>query len=199
MNRIFQGGRLVIASHNSGKVREIIELLAPFGVEIISASHLSLPEPEETGKTFLENACIKAHSAAQISKFPALADDSGLEVAALGGKPGVFSARWGGAGGDFSGAMEKVERALSGHEDRSARFVCVLALCWPDGHQETFEGFVRGHISWPPRGTYGFGYDPIFIPDGYDVTFGEMEPKNKHAISHRADAFNKLVKACFER
>ncbi len=200
MARRFTEDRLVIASHNAGKVREIAELLATFGVTVVSAAALGLPEPEETGTTFAENAELKARAAAQGSGLPALADDSGLAVHALGGEPGIHSARWAetGSGRDFGVAMEKVEAALTGKADRSAHFACVLALAWPDGHVESFAGRVDGTLVWPPRGVRGFGYDPVFRPDGYDVTFGEMDPAKKHAISHRADAFAKLVAACFE-
>lgn len=192
-------GKLIIASHNEGKVREIRELLYPYGFVIESASNLGLPDPEETGKTFAENAAIKARAATGAG-LPALADDSGLEVAALGGAPGIYSARWAGSPRDFGRAMARVEKELNavGAEDFSARFVCALCLAWPDGHEEVFEGEVRGRLTFPPRGAKGFGFDPIFIPNGYDQTFGEMEPDAKHAISHRADAFRKLTKACFE-
>jgi XTP/dITP diphosphohydrolase len=198
------GGRLVIASHNPGKVREIADLLAPYGVTVLSAAELDLPEPEETGSSFAENAAIKAKAAAAGAGLPALADDSGLVVAALGGEPGIHSARWAGPERDFGRAMERVERELAergaetGGAQRGAAFVCALCLARPDGRTETFEGRVDGHLAWPPRGTRGFGYDPIFVPDGHDVTFGEMEPAEKHAISHRARAFAKLVAALFE-
>ncbi len=192
-------GRLVIASHNKGKVKEINELLSPLGVEATSAADLGLDDPEETGSTFAENAELKALAAARASGLPALADDSGLSVTALGGAPGIFSARWAGEPRDFTAAMKKVETAVfdSGTEDFSARFVCALSLAWPDGHTETFEGEVRGVLVFPPRGDNGFGYDPIFVPEGYHITFGEMDPDEKHAISHRADAFRKLMKAHF--
>ena len=191
-------GRLIIASHNDGKIREINELVAPFGIEAVSAKELGLIDPEETGLTFAENASLKAQSAAKASNLPALADDSGLAVAALSGAPGIYSARWAGEPRNFSHAMEKVAKALdeSGTEDFSARFVCALCLAWPDGHEEVFEGEVRGRLIFPPRGENGFGYDPIFMAEGYDITFGEMDPAEKHAISHRADAFRKLMKAC---
>ncbi|WNK01632.1 RdgB/HAM1 family non-canonical purine NTP pyrophosphatase [Thalassospiraceae bacterium LMO-JJ14] len=195
--RRFDQPKLVIASHNVGKVREIAELLSPYGVEVVSAGDLGLAEPEETGTTFIDNALLKAHAAADAAKLPALADDSGLAVNALDGAPGIYSARWAGAGKDFGAAMEKVEELLRGSEDRSAKFVCALALAWPDGHADVFEGTVRGEITWPPRGDKGFGYDPIFTADGEDITFAEMEPARKHALSHRADAFAKLVRACF--
>ena len=199
MVRQFDGGKLVIASHNAGKVREIGELLAPFGAEVVSAGELGLAEPVEDGATFEENALIKARAAAEASKLPCLADDSGLVVHALGDEPGIHSARWAGETKDFRLAMEKVETRLKGAIDRSAHFACVLALCWPDGHTETFEGRVDGHLVWPGRGDKGFGYDPTFVAFGHAITFGEMDPTAKHAISHRADAFRKLVDACFEK
>jgi XTP/dITP diphosphohydrolase len=197
MARRLEPGRLVIASHNRGKVREIGALVAPFGLDVVSAGALGLAEPEETGTTFVENALIKAHAAAAAAQHPALADDSGLCVDALGGAPGIDSALWGGPGRDWLLAMRKVEDALGGNPDRRAHFVCALALAWPDGHFEAFEGFVHGHLIWPPRGAHGFGFDPIFVADGHELTFGEMEPEDKHRISHRADAFRKLVAACF--
>jgi len=197
MARLFDHDRLVIASHNPGKVSEIADLVRPFGVEVISAADLNLDEPEETGKTFADNALLKAHAAAKAANLPALADDSGLVVNALAGAPGVYSARWAGADKDFMVAMEKVEELLRGSEDRSSMFVCALALAWPDGHADVFEGFIEGEITWPPRGDMGFGYDPIFTADGEDITFAEMEPAKKHTISHRADAFQKLVSAYF--
>ncbi len=189
--------RLVIASHNPGKLREIADLLAPYGSEVTSVAALGLPEPEETGETFAENALIKARAAAEGSGRPALSDDSGLCVAALGGAPGVRSARWAGPEKDFALAMARVEEALGDAGDRSAHFVCALALVWPEGREEVFEGRVDGQLAFPPRGRRGFGYDPIFLPRGYDITFGEMEPGAKHAISHRARAFAKLVAAVF--
>ena len=184
---------LVVASHNAGKVREIGALLAPLGIKAVSAASLNLPEPEETEATFLGNALLKAKAAAQASGEVALADDSGRDVAALGGAPGVVSARWAGPERDYSLAMARVWRELNGAEDRSARFVCVLALAGPDGETQAFEGEVCGRIVWPPRGGRGFGYDPIFEPVGRAETFGEMDPEEKHTISHRADAFAKLV------
>jgi len=197
MARPFDASKLVIASHNQGKVREIADLLAPFGVEIVSAGELGLDEPEETGGSFIENAELKARAAAEASGLPALADDSGLAVNALDGAPGIYSARWAGPEKDFTLAMERVHEAMEQALDRGARFVCALSLAWPDGHVESFEGTVSGTLIWPPRGTKGFGYDPMFIPKGHDLTFGEMEPEAKHAISHRADAFKKLIAACF--
>jgi XTP/dITP diphosphohydrolase len=195
MSRRLAGGKLVIASHNAGKVREIGELLAPFRIEAISAGALGLPEPEETGTTFIANAELKARASAEGAKLPALADDSGLVVPALGGAPGIYSARWAGATKDFDAAMRRVHDELGG-KDRAAHFVAVLSLCWPDGHCESFEGRVDGTLVWPPRGDKGFGYDPMFLPDGRCETFGEMDQSKKHDISHRADAFHKLVKAC---
>jgi len=200
MARVFSGASLVIASHNAGKVREIQALLAPFGAHVISAAELNLDEPVEDGKTFIANAQIKALAAAQASNLPALADDSGLCVHALGNDPGIYSARWAGPDKDFSIAMQKIEDALKATPgtDRSAHFTCALTLAWPDKHVETFEGQVTGSMIWPPRGSQGFGYDPAFIADGHSLTFAEMEPEQKHAISHRATAFTKLVKACFQ-
>jgi len=200
MARKFMGGKLVIASHNPGKVREIGELLAPFGANVISAGELGLDEPVEDGDTFIANAEIKALAAVKASGHVALADDSGLCVHALNGEPGVLSARWAGPGKDFTVAMQKVEQALSdaGAEDRSAHFACALTLAWPDGHVESFEGQAHGAMTWPARGEKGFGYDPTFVPDGFDVTFAEMDPAQKHAMSHRAKAFEKLVAACFK-
>ena len=198
-------GKLVIASHNAGKVREIRALLAPFGIEPVSAGELGLPEPEETGMTFAENALLKAHASAQASGLPALADDSGLCVAALGDAPGVYTADWaekqpfeGGPGRDWYMAMGKVEGKLAelgSDTDRSAYFICTLALAWPDGHSEVFEGRVNGMLAWPPRGSMGFGYDPVFVPLGRELSFAELDPAEKHAMSHRADAFAKLVAA----
>ena len=213
--RKLEAGKLVIASHNAGKVREIRELLGPYGVEPVSAAELDLPEPDEIGTTFIDNADLKARAAADLSGLPALADDSGLCVEALGDRPGIFSARWaigdssvppeacpGEITGDrdFNRAMKRVHdelEALGPDASRNAHFVCALALCWPDGHSEWFEGRVDGAVTFPPRGGNGFGYDPIFIPAGHDQTFGEMDPADKHAISHRAEAFRKLVAALF--
>jgi XTP/dITP diphosphohydrolase len=197
VSRRCEGARLVVASHNSGKVREIGELLRPRGFRPVSASELRLPEPEETGASFTENATIKASAAALAAKLPALADDSGLVVPALGGAPGIHSARWAGPDRDFAAAMRRVQSELGDTPDRRAHFICALALAWPDGHVETFEGRVDGMLVWPPRGTRGFGYDPMFLPEDGTLTFGEMEPAAKHAISHRARAFAKLVDQCF--
>lgn len=198
--RKLQPGRLVIASHNEGKVREIRALLAPFGIEPISAQALDLPEPEETGTTFVANAELKAMQAADLSGLPALADDSGLCVEALNGDPGIFSARWAGPERDFGLAMQLVHNKLvdaGPAAGRDAHFVCALALAWPDGHIECFEGRVDGTLVWPPKGLNGFGYDPVFLANGETETFGEMDPDRKHAMSHRADAFEKLVAAVF--
>lgn len=196
-------GKLVIASHNEGKVREISALLGPYGIVPVSAGSLGLPEPIEDGETFRQNARIKAHAAARASGMVALADDSGLEVAALGGRPGVYTADWaqrqsfeGPGGRDWYLAMGKVEGLLAaqGPEvDRSAQFVCTLAIAWPDGAEALFEGRVDGTLTWPPRGHNGFGYDPVFVPMGREESFGELDPDAKHAISHRARAFAKLV------
>lgn len=203
MPRKLDAGKLVIASHNAGKVREIQDLLRPFGMEVISAGDLNLPEPDEDGETFVENSLIKSKAAAHASGLPALADDSGLSVTVLGGAPGIYSARWAGAKKDFTKAMERVNAAICDFDtdeqkaDRSAAFICVLSVAWPDGHTEVFEGRVEGHMTWPPKGDKGFGYDPTFVPKGHEMTFAEMDPSAKHEISHRADAFRKLVEGCF--
>ena len=197
MARRFSGDRLVIASHNQGKLGEIAGLLRPFGITPISAGELSLAEPEESGATFEANAELKALAAASASGLPALADDSGVVIPALGGAPGIYSARWAGPDKDFRRAMALVEERLTGKSDRRARFVAVLSLAWPDGRIETFRGEVEGELVFPPRGNRGFGYDPIFVPNGESETFGEMDPVKKHALSHRARAFTKLVEACF--
>jgi XTP/dITP diphosphohydrolase len=187
--------RLVIASHNPGKVREIEALLVPFGIDCLSATALGLPEPEETGISFAENAAIKALAASSAARLPALADDSGLAVAALEGRPGIHSARWAGPQKDFRQAMAKVEEALAGGADRRAAFICNLCLAWPDGSTRSFEGRIEGALVWPPRGDRGFGYDPMFQPNGERLTFGEIEAARKHAMSHRAKAFQQLVSA----
>lgn len=199
MARRFTGPQLVIASHNAGKLVEITALLRPFDVATVGADELGLDDPEETGLTFEENAILKARIAAQATQKPALSDDSGLVVAGLNGAPGLYSVRWAETPGgrDFSHAMARVEAELGDIADRSAYFISVLALYWPDGHCETFEGRIDGVLKFPPRGEKGFGYDPIFTPDGYSITFGEMDSDNKHRISHRAVAFAKLVDACF--
>ncbi len=196
--RLFQSDELLIATHNKGKAKEISALLRPYVRKFYIAADLGLPEPEETGVTFAENAKIKALSAANVSGKVALADDSGLVVNALGGAPGIYSARWAGESRDFGKAMLKVHDSLADSMDRSAYFVCALVLGWPDGHVEFFEGRVDGTIVWPMRGDNGFGYDPIFQPEGYDVTFGEMNPEEKERISHRAVAFNRLIKECLK-
>lgn len=196
-------GKLVIATHNAGKLREIQALLAPYGIECLSAGALGLPEPAETGTTFVENALIKARAAAEAAGLPALADDSGLCVDALGGAPGVYTADWaeadvfeGGPGRDWYMAMGKVEGKLAElgpDARRTCHFACVLAIVWPDGRIAVYEGRAQGTLTWPPRGTMGFGYDPVFVPLGDNRTFAELDPAQKHAISHRADAFAKLV------
>jgi XTP/dITP diphosphohydrolase len=195
MPRPFSGDRLVIASHNPGKIAEISELLLPFGIAAVSAGALGLLEPEETGDSFEDNAGLKARGATAASGLPALADDSGLVVPALGGAPGIYSARWAGPAKDFGIAMQRVQREL-GAGERTALFVAVLALAWPDGGLELFRGEVAGTLVWPPRGDRGFGYDPMFVPAGGEATFGEIEPAQKHRISHRARAFAKLVEGC---
>jgi XTP/dITP diphosphohydrolase len=195
--RLSRGDVLVIASHNEGKVREIRELLSPYGLIVKSAADLNLSEPEETGATFAENAALKAEAAARSSRSMALADDSGLAVEALNGAPGIYSARWAGAEKDFSAAMSRIEQELSKltEQQRSAKFVCALALARPDRELEVYEGEVHGHLEFPPRGQNGFGYDPIFVPEGLTQTFGEIEPAQKHAMSHRARAFEKFIAA----
>ena len=195
MARLFIGDRLVIASHNQGKVEEITALLAPFAINTVSAAALGIAEPEETGDSFEANAALKAKAAADASGLPAIADDSGLVIPALGGAPGIYSARWAGPAKDFRVAMQRVHRELA-EKDRSARFIAVLALAWPDGDLELFRGEVAGKLVWPPRGERGFGYDPIFVPEGGVATFGEIDPAQKHRISHRARAFAKLVDGC---
>ena len=193
--RLPRGSQLVVASHNPGKVREITALLGPHGIEPIGAGDLGLAEPEETGATFAANAELKAKAAALASGHFALADDSGLSVKALDGAPGVYSARWAGPAKDFSAAMARIEAELRQRSatDLAAHFTCALSLCSPHGEMRTFVGEVHGHLTFPPRGRKGFGYDPIFIAEGTDVTFAEMEPHAKHAISHRAKAFEKLL------
>ncbi|MEK9621108.1 MAG: RdgB/HAM1 family non-canonical purine NTP pyrophosphatase [Alphaproteobacteria bacterium] len=197
--RTFAEDTLVLATHNQGKLREIKELLADRQIEVLSAAALGLDEPEETETSFTGNARLKARAAAQATSLPALADDSGLVVEALNGDPGIYSARWAGPEKDFAMAMQLVEQKLaeSGSDDRRAHFICSLSLVWPDGFDVTVEGRVDGTLVWPPRGSNGFGYDPMFIADGYDQTFGEMDPALKHAIGHRADAFDQLLRACF--
>lgn len=202
--------KLVIATHNPGKLAEMKELLAPHGIEVVSAGELDLPEPEETGNDFRSNAAIKAIAAAQATKLPAFADDSGIVVDALDGAPGIFSARWAGPNKDFAAAMAQIERLLQERgattpDKRKAHFVSALCVAWPDGHLEEVDARVDGTLVWPPRGTAGFGYDPMFLPDGYNRTFGEMESIEKHGLpplglglSHRARAFVKLAEICLE-
>ena len=195
-------GRLVIATHNPGKLVEMRDLLSLYGVEAVSAGELGLPEPDEIGTTFRANARIKAEAAAKAASMPAFADDSGLAVDALGGDPGIYSARWAGPDKDFRVAMNKIQSLLVEHgakapEQRRGHFVSALCVAWPDGHLEEVEARADGTLVWPPRGTAGFGYDPIFVPDGYDLTFGQIDPDEKHRISHRARAFERLVQECF--
>ena len=198
-------GKVVIATHNSGKLTELRDLLSPRGIEAVSAGELGLPEPEETGTTFAENARIKARAATQATGLPAFADDSGLAVAVLNGAPGIYSARWAGDDKNFTRAMRTIEDKLSALKTsgRRAEFVAALCLAWPDGHTEDFEARVAGTLVWPPRGEQGFGYDPMFLPDGFDRTFGEMSADEKHGLpprgkglSHRARAFMELARAC---
>ncbi|MBB4379428.1 XTP/dITP diphosphohydrolase [Bradyrhizobium sp. CIR48] len=203
-------GKLVIATHNPGKLAEMKELLAPYGIEAVSAGELGLAEPDETGNDFRSNAAIKAIAAAQATRLPAFADDSGIVVDALDGAPGIYSARWAGPGKDFNAAMAQIERLLqergaTSPEKRKAHFVSALCVAWPDDHLDEVEARVDGTLVWPPRGTAGFGYDPMFLPDGYDRTFGEMESIEKHGLpplglglSHRARAFVKLAEICLE-
>ncbi|MGH1399335.1 MAG: RdgB/HAM1 family non-canonical purine NTP pyrophosphatase [Alphaproteobacteria bacterium] len=200
MTRKFKESELVIATHNAGKAVEISALLGPYVSNFYTAGELGLAEPEETETTFRGNAELKALAAAKGAGKPALADDSGLAVTALNGDPGIYSARWAvndEGVRDFDFAMEKVRREMGDAADRSAAFICALTLAWPDGHVETFEGRVDGALEFPPRGEMGFGYDPIFVADGYDMTFAQMQPEEKHAVSHRADAFRQLVEVCF--
>lgn len=196
--RRFTSPVLLVATHNQGKLEEIAALLEPFGISTVSAKDHNLPEPEETGTTFIENARLKAHAASKATGLPALADDSGIEISALGNAPGVYTADWAETptGRDFTMAMTRVHKeldAINASHPRRARFCCTLVLAWPDGHDEVFEGVMDGQVIWPMRGDQGHGYDPIFQPDGYDLTFGEMDRWEKNKISHRADAFRKLV------
>jgi XTP/dITP diphosphohydrolase len=209
MTRCIGSGTLVLATHNAGKLKEIGALLEPYGVKCISAGSLGLPEPQEIGTTFVQNALLKARAAAESSGLAALADDSGLSVAALDGRPGVYTADWaerqwfeGSPGRDWYMAMGKVEGMLAEKgpdAPRDAWFSCVLAIAWPDGESAVYEGRVDGTLTWPPRGSMGFGYDPVFVPSGRSETFAELDPAEKHAISHRADAFAKLVAEQFAR
>jgi XTP/dITP diphosphohydrolase len=202
MMRKFSGDRLLVATHNKGKLEEIAKLLEPFGISVTSAGEMGLPEPAETETTFVGNARIKAHAAARATGLPALSDDSGITVDGLGGAPGVYTADWAETpnGRDFGMAMAKTWAMLEEANaplPRLAQFRCTLVLAWPDGHDEVFEGVMAGRVVWPARGNQGHGYDPIFQPDGFDVTFGEMDRWQKNEISHRADAFRKLVEGCF--
>ena len=198
--RKFTGDQLVVATHNKGKLEEISALLAPYGVKITSNDDHGLPEPVEDGVTFIDNARIKAHAAAKATGLPALADDSGLSVDALDGAPGIYTADWAETpqGRDFPMAMKKVEDALPADASRKAQFNCTLVLAWPDGHDEVFAGILHGALVWPMRGENGHGYDPVFQPDGFEQTCGEMDRWEKNKISHRADAFGKLVTGCFD-
>ncbi|NDW46421.1 RdgB/HAM1 family non-canonical purine NTP pyrophosphatase [Ruegeria sp. PrR005] len=202
MTRRFTGDTLLIATHNKGKLEEMAHLLRPFGVKVVGAAEMNLPEPEETEDTFVGNARIKAHAAARTTGLPALSDDSGITIDALDGAPGVYTADWAETdnGRDFMMAMTRAHDALeakSAPHPRLAQFRCTLVLAWPDGHDEVFEGVAPGHLVWPTRGAAGFGYDPMFVPEGYDVTFAEMDRWEKNKISHRARAVEKFVKGCF--
>ncbi len=202
MTRKFVEKELIVATHNSGKLAEMVDLLGPFGITVRGAAELNLDEPEETESTFIGNARIKARAAVEATGLPALSDDSGIQIDGLGGAPGVYTADWAetGNGRDFVMAMERVNRELEAKNEphpRTARFCCTLVLAWPDGHEEIFEGVMPGQVVWPMRGNNGHGYDPMFVPDGHDVTFAEMPTDLKNSISHRADAVSKLVKGCF--
>ncbi|SPF79453.1 RdgB/HAM1 family non-canonical purine NTP pyrophosphatase [Pseudoprimorskyibacter insulae] len=203
MTRKFTGDTLLVATHNQGKLDEIAHLLEPFGVKVVGAKEMNLPEPDETETTFVGNARIKAHAAAKATGLPALSDDSGIAIDALDGAPGVYTADWAetGSGRDFVMAMTKTHdklEAVNAPYPRTAQFCCTLVLAWPDGHDEVFPGVMPGQLVWPMRGDQGHGYDPIFQPDGYDITFGEMDRWEKNKISHRADAFRKFVAGCFD-
>ena len=201
LTRLFTESRLVIATHNQGKLSELSALLVDQNIEVLSAGGLGLDEPAETEDSFIGNARLKARAASNATGLVALADDSGLVVDALGGAPGIYSARWAGPDKDFSFAMRTVEAKLSEStsSNRRAHFICSLSLFWPDDFDVTVEGRVYGQLIWPPRGNQGFGYDPIFLPDGYKLTFGEMKPDQKNAIDHRADAFTQILRACFRK
>ncbi|GGH29087.1 XTP/dITP diphosphohydrolase [Cribrihabitans marinus] len=203
MTRRFTGDRLLVATHNAGKLEEMAHLLAPFGVTVVGAAEMNLAEPDETEDSFVGNARIKAHAAARATGLPALADDSGITIDALDGAPGVYTADWAetGNGRDFMMAMTRAHNALEAKgapHPRQAQFRSTLVLAWPDGHDEVFEGIVPGRLTWPVRGAQGFGYDPMFVPDGYDVTFAEMDRWEKNRISHRGRAVSAFVKACFD-
>lgn len=202
MTRKFSGDRILVATHNAGKLEEMARLLSPFGVSVVGATEMNLPEPEETETTFVGNARIKAHAAARATGLPALSDDSGIEIDALNGAPGVYTADWAETpdGRDFEMAMRRTHEELetiNAPHPRGARFCATLVLAWPDGHDEVFAGTVNGRVTWPMRGDQGHGYDPIFIPDGYDQTFGEMDRWEKNRLSHRAVAVKKLIEGCF--
>jgi XTP/dITP diphosphohydrolase len=196
MRRLGPNTTLVIATHNAGKLREIADLLTPHGLQVISAGQLGLPEPAEDAPDFVGNARLKARAAATVANLPALSDDSGFCVAALDGAPGVHSARFAGPDKNFTRAMADIHAQIKDAEDQRAWFICALCLAWPDGHTETFVGRVDGTIAWPPRGTVGFGYDPMFVPQGGSQTYGEMDPAEKHATSHRARAFAQIMRSC---
>ncbi len=203
MTRRFDGKKLLIATHNQGKLEEMDHLLRPRGIQVVGAAEMNLPEPEETETTFVGNARIKAHAAVQATGLPALSDDSGIEIDALGGAPGVYTADWAETpnGRDFVMAMTRAWNeleAIEAPEPRTARFCCTLVIAWPDGHDEVFSGQMPGRIVWPMRGTQGHGYDPIFVPEGYDITFGEMDRWQKNQLSHRARAVSDFVSACFD-
>ncbi|WP_417474473.1 RdgB/HAM1 family non-canonical purine NTP pyrophosphatase [Leisingera sp.] len=202
MTRKLEGGKLLVATHNKGKLAEITEILAPYGVSVIGAAEMDLPEPEETEDTFVGNARIKAHAAAQATGLPALSDDSGITIDALNGAPGVYTADWAETpnGRDFMQAMTRANdelNAAGAEAPRTAQFRCTLVIAWPDGHDEVFEGVMPGQLIWPIRGEHGFGYDPMFMPDGHDLTCAEMDPAQKHRISHRGKALAKFVEGCF--
>ncbi|MDE4175703.1 RdgB/HAM1 family non-canonical purine NTP pyrophosphatase [Phaeobacter sp. PT47_59] len=202
MTRKFEGERLLIATHNKGKLEEMAHLLQPYGVSVVGAADMDLPEPEETEDSFVGNARIKAHAAAKATGLPALSDDSGITIDALDGAPGVYTADWAetGNGRDFMKAMTRAHEELEAKNaphPRLAQFRCTLVLAWPDGHDEVFEGVAPGHLIWPIRGAEGFGYDPMFVPEGHDVTFAEMDRWEKNKISHRGDAVAKFIKGCF--
>ncbi|NVO55929.1 RdgB/HAM1 family non-canonical purine NTP pyrophosphatase [Rhodobacteraceae bacterium B1Z28] len=203
MTRKFDGDRLLVATHNKGKLEEMVHLLEPFGVSVVGAGEMNLPEPEETEDTFVGNARIKAHAAAKATGLPALSDDSGITIDALDGAPGVYTADWAetGEGRDFLMAMTRAHEELESKDaahPRTAQFRCTLVLAWPDGHDEVFEGVSPGHLVWPIRGKDGFGYDPMFVPDGHDITFAEMDRWEKNKISHRGRAVEMFVKGCFD-
>ncbi|UWQ49637.1 RdgB/HAM1 family non-canonical purine NTP pyrophosphatase [Leisingera caerulea] len=202
MTRKLEGGKLLVATHNKGKLNEISEILAPYGVTVIGAGEMDLPEPEETEDTFVGNARIKAHAAAKATGLPALSDDSGITIDALNGAPGVYTADWAETpnGRDFKMAMTRANDELTAagaNAPRTAQFRCTLVVAWPDGHDEVFEGVMPGQLVWPIRGEHGFGYDPMFQPDGYEITCAEMDPAEKNKISHRGKALAKFVQGCF--